>query len=55
MPTKLLSHADLGTVARLTPLVAIDLIIRNGREKCCSACATMSRQRAATSSPAVWS
>jgi len=33
MPTKLLSHADLGTVARLTVLVAIDLIIRNGRDE----------------------
>ena len=33
MPTKLLSHADLGTVARLTALVAIDLIIRNGRDE----------------------
>ena len=33
MPTKLLSHADLGTVARLTVLVAIDLIIRNVRDE----------------------
>ena len=33
MPTKFLSHADLGTVARLTVLVAIDLIIRNGRDE----------------------
>ena len=33
MPTKLLSHADLNTVVRLAPLVAIDLIIRNGRDE----------------------
>jgi colanic acid biosynthesis protein WcaH len=29
MPPKYLSHADLDTVIRLAPLVAIDLIIRN--------------------------
>ena len=33
MPTKFLSHADLATAVRLTPLVAIDRIIRNGRDE----------------------
>jgi colanic acid biosynthesis protein WcaH len=31
MPPNFLSHSDLDSVIRLAPLVAIDLIIRNGR------------------------
>ena len=33
MPATLLNHADLSTVVRLAPLVAIDLIIRNGSDE----------------------
>ena len=33
MPPVPLSHADLATVVRLAPLVAIDLIIRNARDE----------------------
>jgi colanic acid biosynthesis protein WcaH len=33
MPPKFLSHADLSTVVRMAPLVAIDLIIRNPRDE----------------------
>lgn len=31
--SRLLSHADLSTVVRLAPLVAIDLILRNARDE----------------------
>jgi colanic acid biosynthesis protein WcaH len=31
-PPKFLNHDDLGTVIRLAPLIAIDLIIRNARD-----------------------
>jgi colanic acid biosynthesis protein WcaH len=33
MPPTPLSHADLSTVVRLAPLIAIDLIIRNARNE----------------------
>ena len=33
MPPHFLSHAELDSVIRLAPLVAIDLIIRNGRDE----------------------
>ena len=31
MPSRFLSHAELDTVIRFAPLIAIDLIIRNAR------------------------
>ncbi|MGB5185217.1 MAG: GDP-mannose mannosyl hydrolase [Xanthobacteraceae bacterium] len=33
LPPSLLSHAELDTVIRLAPLIAIDLIIRNARDE----------------------
>lgn len=33
LPPTLLSHAELDTVIRLAPLIAIDLIIRNARDE----------------------
>src|SRR5215472_12479304 len=33
MPPRFLSHAELDSVIRLAPLIAIDLIIRNGRDE----------------------
>jgi hypothetical protein len=33
LPPSFLSHAELDTVIRLAPLVAMDLIIRNGHDE----------------------
>jgi GDP-mannose mannosyl hydrolase len=33
LPPRFLSHAELDTVIRLAPLIAVDLIIRNAREE----------------------
>src|SRR5215470_17356087 len=33
MPSRFLSHAELDTVIRFAPLIAIDLIIRNARDE----------------------
>jgi hypothetical protein len=51
MPPKYLSHADLDTVIRLAPLVAIDLIIRNKRNDVLLGLRNNEPGRTATSCP----
>jgi hypothetical protein len=46
LPPRFLSHAELDTVIRLAPLIAIDLIIRNARDEHSLVCAGTSRPRA---------